>query len=100
LAGFIGEYSILIGAYQANPWAAALAVTTVIASAAFALFAYQRTWYEEATHKVADLTAREWRVLAPVVLLMVVLGVYSAPALEMVKPVVAQQFGIVLEAQK
>jgi NADH-quinone oxidoreductase subunit M len=101
LAGFIGEYSILIGAYQANPWAAALAVTTVIASAAFALFAYQRTWYEEATHKgVADLTAREWRVLAPVVLLVVVLGVYSAPALEMVKPVVAQQFGIVLEAQK
>ncbi len=100
LAGFIGEFSILLGAYQANPWMAAIAVTTVIASAAFALTAYQKTWYEEATHSVADLSAREWRVLVPIVVLVVFFGVYSAPALELVKPVVAQLYGIVLEANK
>lgn len=100
LAGFIGEFGILLGAYQANPWIAALAVTTVIASAAFALTAYQKTWYEEATHAVPDLTRREWTVLVPIVALVVLFGVYSAPALELIKPVVAQQFGIVLEAQK
>ncbi|MFN3266225.1 MAG: NuoM family protein [Deinococcales bacterium] len=100
LAGFIGEYSILLGAYQANPWAAALALTTVVASAAFALYAYQRTWYEVPSHHVADLGNKEWRVLVPVVALVVILGVYSTPALELVKPVVAQQFGIISEAQK
>jgi NADH-quinone oxidoreductase subunit M len=100
LAGFIGEFSILLGAYQANPWMAAIAVTTVIASAAFALTAYQKTWYEEATHSVADLSPREWRVLVPIVALVVFFGVYSAPALELVKPVVAQLYGIVLEANK
>ncbi len=100
LAGFIGEYSILLGAYQANPWIAALAVTTVIASAAFALTAYQKTWYEEATHSVPDLSRREWTVLVPIVALVVFFGVYSAPALELVKPVVAQLYGIALEANK
>ena len=100
LAGFIGEYSILLGAYQANPWMAAIAVTTVIASAAFALTAYQKTWYEEATHAVPDLSRREWTVLIPIVALVVLFGVYSAPALELVKPVVAQLYGIALEANK
>jgi NADH-quinone oxidoreductase subunit M len=100
LAGFIGEYSILLGAYQANPWMAAIAVTTVIASAAFALTAYQKTWYEEATHAVPDLSRKEWTVLAPIVMLVVLFGVYSAPALELVKPVVAQLYGIALEANK
>jgi NADH-quinone oxidoreductase subunit M len=84
LAGFIGEFSILLGAYQTQPWAAAFAVMTVIASAAFALYAYQRTWYERATHSVPDLRAKEWLVLAPVVAVIVFFGVYSGPALKLI----------------
>jgi NADH-quinone oxidoreductase subunit M len=84
LAGFIGEFSVLLGAYQAQPWMAALAVVTVIASAAFALTAYQRTWYEEATATVPDVRPREWLVLAPVIAVIVIFGVYSSPALKLI----------------
>jgi NADH-quinone oxidoreductase subunit M len=84
LAGFIGEFSVLLGAYQSQPWMAALAVATVIASAAFALYAYQRTWFETATHTVRDLQPREWIVLAPVLAVIVFFGIYSSPALRLI----------------
>ena len=84
LAGFIGEFSVLLGAYQSQPWAAALGTATVIASAAFALYAYQRTWYEKPTHSVPDLQLREWLVLAPVLVVIVLFGVYSSPALKLI----------------
>jgi NADH-quinone oxidoreductase subunit M len=100
LAGFIGEYTILLGAYQTQPWIAAIAIATVIASAAFALTAYQKTWYEEATDSVADLSSREWRVLAPILAVVVLFGVYSSPAIKMIEPVVAGLYGIQLEAKK
>jgi NADH-quinone oxidoreductase subunit M len=90
LAGFIGEFSVLLGAYQAQPWMAAVAVATVVASAAFALTAYQRTWYEEATSSVKDLHAREWIVLAPVVAVIVLFGVYSSPALKLIDVSIGQ----------
>ncbi len=84
LAGFIGEFSILLGAYQTQPWAAAFAVMTVIVSAAFALYAYQRTWFERATHSVPDLRPPEWVVLAPVIAVIVFFGVYTSPALKLI----------------
>jgi NADH-quinone oxidoreductase subunit M len=72
----------------------------VIASAAFALTAYQKTWYEEATDSVADLSSREWRVLAPILAVVVLFGVYSSPAIKMIEPVVAGLYGIQVEAKK
>jgi NADH-quinone oxidoreductase subunit M len=86
LAGFIGEFSILLEAYRASPWIAALAVCTVIAGAAFALTAYQKTWLEEATIRVPDLRPHEWLVLAPVVAAVVFFGVFSGPALKLTEP--------------
>lgn len=86
LAGFIGEFSILLEAYRANPWIAALAVTTVIASAAFALTAYQKTWLEEPTASVPDLRRSEWLVLTPLVAAVVLFGVFGGPALKLIDP--------------
>ncbi len=84
LAGFVGEFSVLLGAYQSQPWLAAIAVATVVASAAFALQAYQRTWYEHATASVRDLQPKEWLVLGPVIVVIVLFGVYSSPALKLI----------------
>jgi NADH:ubiquinone oxidoreductase subunit 4 (subunit M) len=48
------------------------------------LTAYQRTWYEEATATVPDVRPREWLVLAPVIAVIVIFGVYSSPALKLI----------------
>jgi NADH-quinone oxidoreductase subunit M len=94
LAGFIGEFSIFLGAYQANPWATALAVATVIASAAFALTAYQRTWLEESSSSIPELHARDWVVLAPILAVTVFFGVFSSPALKLLEPSVQAVAGL------
>ncbi len=86
LAGFIGEFSILLEAYRSAPWISALAVATVIASAAFALSAYQKTWLEEPTAHVPDLRRSEWLVLTPLVAVVVLFGVFSGPALRLIDP--------------
>ena len=82
LNGFVGEFLILVGAFQRNPWMAALATTGIIFAAVYMLWMYQRVVFGEVTHaenrRLADLTAREWVVLVPVVALIVWIGVYPA----------------------
>jgi NADH-quinone oxidoreductase subunit M len=97
-AGFIGEVSIFVGVYQASPWMAFLGLLTTVAAAAFALTAFQRTWYETPAEGVefADLQGFEYQILVPLVVVLTVFGVYSAPALNMLKPSVAalQNYGV------
>jgi NADH-quinone oxidoreductase subunit M len=64
----------------------ALAVATVIAAAAMALRAYQKTWLEEATHDVPEVRAQEWWVLAPVLAVVIFFGIFTAPVLNLLKP--------------
>ena len=80
--GFVGEFLILLGAFQRNPWMAALATTGIIFAAVYMLWMYQRVVFGEVTRdanrRLADLTTREWAVLVPVLVLIVWIGVYPA----------------------
>ena len=80
LNGFVGEFLILLGAFQVNPWLAAVAATGIIFAAVYLLWMYQRVIFGEVTHEVnrhlRDLSPREWALLVPVLLLIVWLGVY------------------------
>src|SRR5882724_12934464 len=82
LNGFVGEFLILVGAFQRNPWLAALATSGIIFAAVYMLWMYQRVVFGEVTRdanrQLADLTTREWAVLVPVVTLIVWIGVYPA----------------------
>jgi NADH-quinone oxidoreductase subunit M len=82
LNGFVGEFLVLVGAFQVSPWLAALATTGIIFAAVYLLWMYQRVVFGEVTHaenaRLTDLTAREWAVLVPVLLLIVWIGVYPA----------------------
>ena len=89
LAGFIGEFSVFLGAYQANAWMAAFAVASVIAAAAMALRAYQKTWLEEPEHDIPEVRPREWWVLAPVLAVVIFYGVFSGSALKLLEKPVA-----------
>jgi NADH-quinone oxidoreductase subunit M len=80
LNGFVGEFLILLGVFQVNPWLAAVAATGIIFAAVYLLWMYQRVIFGEVTHEanrhLRDLSPREWALLAPVLFLIVWLGVY------------------------
>ena len=80
LNGFVGEFLILVGAFQVSAWLAAVATTGIIFAAVYMLWMYQRVIFGEVTHEenrgLRDLTPREWAILVPVVVLIVWIGVY------------------------
>lgn len=91
LAGFIGEFSVLLGAYQVAPWLAFIAGLSTIAAAAYALTAFQTTFWQGrplGSVRVADLRQTEWLVLGIPLAVAVLFGVYSAPALNLIQPAV------------
>ncbi len=97
LAGFIGEFSILLGAYQVSPWIAFIAGLSTIAAAAYALTAYQRTYWQvrpPGTVPAWDLRGSEWAVLGAPLVVAIFFGVYSAPALNLIQPVVRALGGL------
>jgi len=85
-AGFVGEFLILVGAFKANTWVAALAATGLILSAAYMLYLYRRVIFGKLTKDslaaIGDMNAREIAVFAPLVVLVIFMGVYPGPFLE------------------
>jgi NADH-quinone oxidoreductase subunit M len=82
LNGFVGEFLILVGAFQRNAWLAAAATSGIIFAAVYLLWMYQRVIFGEVTHeenrRLGDLTPREWALIVPLIALIVWIGVYPA----------------------
>ena len=80
LNGFVGEFLILLGAFDANLTFAVVAASGVILSAVYMLWMYQRVIFGEVTNpknkKLADLDFREKLVLLPLVVLIFWMGIY------------------------
>ncbi|HPT25444.1 MAG TPA: NADH-quinone oxidoreductase subunit M [Bryobacteraceae bacterium] len=94
LNGFIGEFSIMQGAFQANMAWGAFAVTGIIFGAAYLLWLYQRTMLGEVTNEknkgLKDLNWREWVVFLPLMAWAVTIGIYPKPYFDILeKPVAA-----------
>ncbi|MBA3974532.1 MAG: NADH-quinone oxidoreductase subunit M [Candidatus Solibacter sp.] len=94
LNGFIGEFTILQAAFQANMAWGAFAVTGVIFGAAYLLWLYQRTMLGEVTNEknkgLKDLNWKEWAVFLPLMAWAIAIGVYPKPYFDILeKPVAA-----------
>jgi NADH-quinone oxidoreductase subunit M len=80
LNGFVGEFLILVGAFQVSRLWAVLATTGIIFAAVYLLWMYQRVIFGEVTHeenrRMPDLSLREWVILVPVLAFIVWIGVY------------------------
>jgi NADH-quinone oxidoreductase subunit M len=91
LNGFIGEFAILQGAFQAAPWLAVAATTGIILGAAYMLWLYQRAMFgpiNETNTKMADLNAREIAYFVPLLIAAFWIGLYPKPLLAILdKPV-------------
>jgi NADH-quinone oxidoreductase subunit M len=83
LNGFVGEFTILRGAFEAKWTWAAWGVLGVILGAAYLLWLYQRTMFGTVTNPknehLPDLNLREYATLIPLVLLAFWIGIYPAP---------------------
>ncbi|HEY6986906.1 MAG TPA: NADH-quinone oxidoreductase subunit M [Bryobacteraceae bacterium] len=80
LCNFVGEFLVLQGAALTKFSWAAWAAAGVILSAAYMLWMYQRTFFGKANERAApfaDLSARDWAPVVPLILLMVWLGSYT-----------------------
>jgi NADH-quinone oxidoreductase subunit M len=93
LSGFVSEYLILIGTFATHAWWAVFATLGVVGAAVYLLWAYQRVFHgkaEGANAEIADATPSEKWVLVPVVVLILVLGVFPKPVLDRITPSVQQ----------
>ncbi|MEE8143172.1 MAG: NADH-quinone oxidoreductase subunit M [Planctomycetota bacterium] len=92
LNGFIGEFLILLGTFQKSVWLAVLAATGVILSAVYMLNLVKRFLLgpldREENRQLNDVTAREFCYLAPFVVLIVFIGLYPKPFLNLIEPTV------------
>jgi NADH-quinone oxidoreductase subunit M len=85
-SGFIGEFLTLLGIFRVNTWVALFATTSVILSAAYALWLYRKVIFgaltKESLKGLLDLSSREKAIMYPLVLLVIFFGVYPAPVFD------------------
>ena len=83
--GVVGEFLILVGAFQDNTWVALLASTGVILGAAYMLFLYRRVIFgkleKEHLRQILDLEPREMLIFAPLIVLVIWMGIWPDPFL-------------------
>jgi len=86
-SGFIGEFLTLLGTFRVNNWVATLATLGTILSAAYALWLYRKVIFGRLTKpnlfNIKDIGWREMVMLAPLVILTIVFGIYPKPVLDM-----------------
>jgi NADH-quinone oxidoreductase subunit M len=89
LNGFVGEFLILSGTFLTHRWWAVAATAGVIVAAIYLLWAYQQVFHGVPTAKEAgfrEMTWREGLYMAPLVALIVFLGVFPGPVLSRITP--------------
>jgi len=90
LNGFVGEFLILLGTFASYRWWVIPAAFGIVLAAIYLLWGYQRVFQgpitKEENSSIRDLGAREWAMLAPIIALIVAIGVYPRPFLDRINP--------------
>jgi NADH-quinone oxidoreductase subunit M len=93
-SGFVGEFMVILAAFQDNFWIAAVAAFTLIIGAAYTLWLVKRVIFGEVTNpkvaKFKDLDAREWIVLGSFAAAVLAVGVYPKPLTDLMDSSVLQ----------
>ncbi|WP_305041701.1 NADH-quinone oxidoreductase subunit M [Geoalkalibacter sp.] len=89
--GFVGEFLILMGAFESDlRWFAVIATTGVIFAAVYMLWMFQRVMFGElknpANQKLQDLNAREVALMMPLLLFVFWIGLYPNTFFEKMNP--------------
>jgi NADH-quinone oxidoreductase subunit M len=85
-SGFVGEFLILMAAFEVSTWLAVLATTGVVLGATYMLWLYRRVIFgvleKENLKAILDLSPREIAIFAPLIVLVLWMGIYPAPFLD------------------
>ncbi|MDJ0683386.1 MAG: NADH-quinone oxidoreductase subunit M [Alphaproteobacteria bacterium] len=96
-SGFVGEFLILVGAFQASTWLAVGLASGMVLGAAYMLFLYRRVVFgklvKEDLMTMKDMNAREIAVFAPLVVLVLWMGIYPSSFMEPIEPSIQKLIG-------
>ena len=99
LNGFVGEFLVLAGSFRTLPVYAVIATTGVILAAVYLLWLVQRVFWgpitNEANRSLKDIAWNELAAVAPLVILMVWIGIQPQPFLKRMQPSVQQLLAVV-----
>lgn len=93
LGGFVGEFLVIVGGYLKAPWIAAIAASGMVLSAVYMLWAFQRCFLgppSPSAEQARDVGARQVVAAAPLVALMVIVGLAPKPFLDATAPSVSR----------
>jgi len=93
-SGFVGEFLSLVGAFQVNTWVAFFATTGLILGAAYMLYLYRRVIFGVITRAdvraMADLTPIEIAIFAPMIAIVLWMGIYPGSFMRPMQPALAK----------
>ena len=102
-SGFVGEFMVILSAFQYDFWIAFLAAMTLILGAAYTLWMYKRVVFGDIANdnvaKLEDVNAREKWILAALALTVLVFGLWPAPLLEVMEPAVIDLLDHVMQSK-
>jgi NADH-quinone oxidoreductase subunit M len=85
-SGFVGEFFVILGTFQANPWLAFLAATTLVLGAAYTLWMIKRVVFGDVANghvaALTDVGAREFWMLMVLAVAVLIVGVWPAPIVD------------------
>lgn len=85
-SGFVGEFLVLLGTFQASSWLCALLATGLVLGAAYALLLYRKVVFGELVKnelkQLADLDCREKVMFAALAAMVLWLGIYPEPMMQ------------------
>jgi NADH-quinone oxidoreductase subunit M len=90
LSSFVSEFMVLAGTFSRYPAYAVISTLAIVLAALYILIMYQRTMTgpvpDEVQEKVTEINGRERLAMAPLVLLILLLGLYPKPLLSIIEP--------------
>ena len=102
-SGFVGEFLVILGSFQASFWLAFFAATTLVLGAAYTLWMVKRVVFGEVANEgvasLQDVGAREFWMLMVLAAAVLLVGVWPAPLIEAMEQTLGQLLDHVLQSK-
>ena len=102
-SGFVGEFMVILAAFKANFWIAFCAATTLIFGAAYTLWMVKRVIFGDIANdnvkSLTDLNNREFLILGILAFVVLLVGIWPAPLLEVMSASVDHLVGQITQTK-
>ncbi|WP_101926819.1 NADH-quinone oxidoreductase subunit M [Luteimonas rhizosphaerae] len=98
-SGFVGEFMVILAAFQSNPMLAFFAAMTLVIGAGYTLWLVKRVLYGEVANahvaELKDINGREILVLSVFAIGVLAIGIYPKPLTDLMEPSIAQLANVI-----